>query len=1406
MATAPTFNSNLIKVETQNITVLGLLDTGASRSVVSQRWLSHLGQGLKPTPLGPDESKAMYAADGREVKIDSKVSLDVKIKGLSIQYEFLVVKNLTQNVIFGMDFLTSTQAQINCATNTVTFYDDLLAVPFLKNIRTAQNLVRVSKHCVLPPMSETVIPAYSTNTTFNGRSVQECFLLEALPAQEDRPFLVARSVNVPRGSRLVCRVLNPTNDVIHLRKGRPIAQLERIDNGDITELPHDFFDFSQKHKPVAEAAINTLDGASPGSAINTPDGASLDKGDKPHATIGDLGIKFENDNLTPDQKIQLTKLMESNSDLFARGLDELPGCNLAPHVIDTGDARPIRQRAYSHPPAVRRVIEQETADLLKNGIIEESTSVWSSPCLVVRKPGSDSWRFVIDFRKVNALIKPASFPLTNMEEITQSLGEAKPSLFTVFDLKSSYWQCHLDESTREKTSFSTPNGQQYQYTRLPMGLANSSSAFLSLMARIFKGLLFKNLIIYADDLMVFSADFQHHLSDLQAVFDKLRAANLRIHPQKCKVAVSSVKYLGHIFSAEGCQVNPDKVKILREYPRPTNAKELRQLLGLTNYYKKFIKGYSVLASDLYTLLKKDQPYIWSEKCEAAFVALKSALCEAPLLVYPDNAKQYRVATDASAKGLGWIISQIDDRGRERPVLFGGRSLHTSEVNYGITDLEALAFVECVRQNHALLAHNHFLLFTDHISLKWLRDIRHRKGRLYRYSLLLQPYQYTVHHKPGRFHTNADVISRLDNLPVTKEDPLDDIYDEIAALESRPEPLQSNTVIEIRLEYPQEGVSTPNYSPEPASKYPREGASAAENPQEGVSPPDTAINQEAEPRLLASMSDIGPQQAACPDIGRLVRYLTTEELPLDPKKARQTIYEAENCVLENGVLYHINPVKDKNLTPGQLATKQVAVPLALRNELLHGYHSDMGHLGQERTVADLRLKYWFPNLIRTTRAFIKECIPCQRAKRDYHANNPKMQPLPIRDIHGRWSIDVLGPLNPPGPDGEKYVLLLVETMSRWPEAFPIKDQKADTIAKILYREIICRHGAMESLLSDRGTAFLSDVIKSLCKLFEIKRLHTSSFHPQSNASCERMNSSILNSLRCHLNGKHGEWPNYIAPILAAYRASVCTKSTHYSPYFLQHGRTMRLLADQAIAPEVKPRGKTAEEYITKMLPRIELARQIARENALEHQSAMKERFDKTAQDPTYKPGDLVWLRQFKTREGISPKLMDKFDGPYYVTHQSSPSNYNVRHAKTNVAITYPIHASRMKRFYGHDNATENQEEVADAATRALQPPSQTPWGTDDRETHAERALIPPEPGQLAEGEKVEQFDGKWHPVTKLLATKVMARQRYYRVQWADTTAPPTWLRQENIAPLLIREFHIKRTQTGKMRRQFRRRRS
>jgi len=1355
MATAQTFNSNLIKIEIHNVTVLALLDTGASKSAVSDRWLQQLG--LKPRPLSVEETSLMYCADGREVNIIGKVTLDIKIKGLIIQYDFAVIRNLSQNIICGMDFLNDTHAHIDCANNTVTLCDDLLAVKFLTNMRTARNLVRVSKHCVLQPMSETVVPAFVTNSNFNGKNVHDCFLLEALPAQEDRPFLVARSLNIPRDRQVVCRVLNPTNDIVRLRKRQPIAQLEKIDQQNITELPHDFFDFSSKPtKP--SYVINTLD--------------TTAQNDRPRTKISDLGITIDNDNLTSEEKQQLTELIESNSDLFASSLDQLPGCDLEPHVIDTGNARPIRLRPYTHPPAVRRIIEQETADMLRNGIIEESQSPWSSPCLVVRKPSSDSWRFVVDFRALNKIIKPASFPLTNMEEITQAVGEARPRFFTVFDLKSSYWQIKLDEETKEKTGFSTPDGSQFHFKRCPMGLANSSAAFLSLMSRVFRGLLFKNLICYADDLIIFSGTASRHAADLQAVFNKLRAANLRINPQKCKVAVDRVKYLGHIFSADGCQINPDKVKVILDYPRPSNCKELRSFLGLGNFYKKFISKYSIVASDLYALLRKDQPFIWSDKCETAFQSLKTSICEAPMLIYPDNTKQYRVCTDASSKGLGWVISQIDDTGRDRPILFGGRSLHSAEVNYGITDLEALAFVECVRQNHALLAYNHFLLFTDHISLKWLRDIRHRKGRLYRYSLLLQPYQYTVHHKPGRLNVNADVISRLENLPVTPEDPLDDIYDEIAILETAPHPVEPRTITEIRLEYP---------------------------PEFNAAPP-AALNQQTP--LLATMSDMGEQQAACPDVGRLVRYLTTEELPLDPKKARQTIYESDSCVMENGILYHIDQNKNKNLGPGQQAAKQVVVPLVLRDQLLHGYHSDMAHLGQERTIADLRVKYYWPSLIRDTRNFIKLCLPCQRAKRDYHVNKPKLHPLPIADIHGRWSIDVLGPFSPPGPDGSKYVLLLVETLTRWPEAFCIKDQRSETIAEILYREIICRHGAMESLLSDRGTTFLSDVIKSLCKLFEIRRLHTSSFHPQSNSAAERYNSSILNALRCHLDGHHDRWPDYIAPILAAYRASVCTKFTHYSPYFLMHGRQMKLMIDQAVAPEVKPRGKTAEEYISKLLPRVELARKIAQDNALEHQTAMKERYDQTAQDPTYKPGDMILLRQFKTTEGVSPKLVDKFDGPYYITAQTSSSNYTIRHAKTNIAMAYPIHASRFKRFHANDNVANEQEPNTSNVTSS---PTTLP-NNDVTTSNHNQGVIPPEPGQLEDGEKVEEFDGKWHPVTKLLGTKVVAKQRYYRVQWADKTAPPTWIRQENVAPLLIREFHIKRTKTGKVRHNFRHRRS
>src|ERR1051325_6018242 len=389
----------------------------------------------KFSSLDPDEEKILIVADGRLVKILGKINLPIKIDGLIIPFQFFVMQALSQDLILGMDFLKKTKCQINCADNTVTFFDDLVGLNLLTNHRRATNLVRVSRNCRLPPQSETILQAYVSNITFDRHNVHDSFLLEALPSQSNQSIILARTLTVPRQAQVVCRVLNPSNAAIRLRKNKPIAQLTLIAHKDITTLPAEFSDpipsplsvsslratgaqsvtpqsFTPQSTPICiqqptihqQSTIQAQSAAHPPNptpppTLTDPNQTLTHVHTTPAAVLADLGISIDNDKLTTEQRADLTKLLADNADLFARGLHDLPGSDCPFFNIDTGDHKPIRQRPYKHSSDVRQKIGRQIAGMLKHNIIEESNSVWNSPCLLVSKSNTNERRFVVDYRR-----------------------------------------------------------------------------------------------------------------------------------------------------------------------------------------------------------------------------------------------------------------------------------------------------------------------------------------------------------------------------------------------------------------------------------------------------------------------------------------------------------------------------------------------------------------------------------------------------------------------------------------------------------------------------------------------------------------------------------------------------------------------------------------------------------------------------------------------------------------------------------------------------------------------------------------------------------------------------------------------------------------------------------------------
>ena len=394
--------------------------------------------------------------------------------------------------------------------------------------------------------------------------------------------------------------------------------------------------------------------------------------------------------------------------------------------------------------------------MLQQGVVRPSNSPWSSPIVMVRKRNG-SWRFCIDFRKVNSVTYKDAYPLPRIDATLDSLSGS--IYFSTLDLQSGYWQVELEESSKEKTAFSTAGGH-YEFNVMPFGLTNAPATFQRLMECVLSGLNNTECLIYLDDIIVFSSSFAQHLQRLENVFIKLQHSGLRLNPSKCRLAHHEVDYLGFVVTASGIKPNPSKVEVVLNYPVPSNVKQLRHFLGMANYYRRFIPQYSKIAEPLHQLTRtSSQSFSWSSACQNAFHTLKQHLTSPPVLAYPCFSVPFIVATDASSEALGAVLSQVQN-GKEVVIAYWSRQLTKAERNYSTIEREALAAVAAIKEFYPYLYGFPFTLITDHNPLTSLKGVRDVGGRIARWVLFLQQFNYNVQYKPGARHGNADALSRM----------------------------------------------------------------------------------------------------------------------------------------------------------------------------------------------------------------------------------------------------------------------------------------------------------------------------------------------------------------------------------------------------------------------------------------------------------------------------------------------------------------------------------------------------------------------------------------------------------------------------------------------------------------------
>lgn len=455
--------------------------------------------------------------------------------------------------------------------------------------------------------------------------------------------------------------------------------------------------------------------------------------------------------LTNQQSEQLDLLISKMVSLMGDGL----GCtHLVEHVIVT-KSQPIKQRYYPVSPVIQKVLDKELDEMLRLGIVEQSKSPWSSPvCLVKKKDGN--YRFCVDYRKLNSVTERDSYPLPYVSSTLDKLRSAH--YLSSLDIKSAYWQVPVAKDSRPYTAFTVPNRGLFQFCRMPFGLHNAPATWQRLIEQVLGADLEPHVFVYLDDIVIVTETYEKHLEILEEVFTRLIDAGLKVSIEKCQFCRPEMKYLGYVVDRNGLHVDVDKVRAMLELPSPKSVSDLRRILGTFSWYRRFIPDFSSYISPMTALLNKSKRFVWSSECEQSFQKIKQCLVKAPVLSCPDYSLPFVIQTDASGFGLGAVLSQPHPDG-ERVICYLSRSLTRQERNYSTTERECLAVVWALEKLRPYIEGIHCSVITDHYSLVWLQNQRNLTGRLARWLLRLQQFDFHLIHRKGKENIVPDALSR-----------------------------------------------------------------------------------------------------------------------------------------------------------------------------------------------------------------------------------------------------------------------------------------------------------------------------------------------------------------------------------------------------------------------------------------------------------------------------------------------------------------------------------------------------------------------------------------------------------------------------------------------------------------------
>ena len=1195
-----------------------LVDSGSMVTTVSEEFFNQNLRGLIDDPKDSSQFLRLRAANGLECPYIGYVVVEIEVMGQVMKKGILIqkVNPGSYHGLLGTNVLDSLPGyqewKQSMGNPNRRFSEQISGVP----VRIAgQDHVR--------------IPAQSfVNVRATGPESKGLVVVEPLEHPVNGSAAVVSTLLRPEGTLYTIRVMNLGTRDVWLRPRTQIGEAHGVDYAIDRQV--EFLDRDGELVICNASQVANKEMQATQGKVNRPPCQDL---------LKQIDCSAE---LNQGQRHQLGALLEEFSDVFAANEDDLGCTQSVVHRIKLEDQRPVKLPYRRIPPAFIQEVKDHLQQLLQQGVIRESNSPYSSAVVLARKK-SGALRMCVDYRLLNQRTVKDSFPLPRIDECLDNLSGAR--LFSTLDLKSAYAQVPIAEEDKYKTAFSTPLGL-FEYNRMPYGLCNSPASFQRLMMTIFRQELHDQILIFLDDLLIFSRTFEEHLGKLRTVLSRLRMHNLKVEPAKCHLFQREVTYLGHKISKEGISTEDIKIETIRDWPAPTCPSEVLTFVSMAGYYRRFIPNFSQRSLPLYKLVNADPnkgkkkkpfrkwnkelvPWDWTQECDAAFKDLKLALTSAPILGFADFSSPFTLETDASYQGLGAVLSQLQD-GKPRVIAYASRALRGAEKNhvrYNSMKLELLALKWAVTEKFRdYLLGNQFVVLTDNNPLKYIMTTAKLGAVEQKWVSELSRFNFEVRYRSGRRNGNADALSRRPHPEVSEN-------------------LEDSGELDVADVAAVMGLTT---LPEDLRKTCSDIPFTAIMAETQVECPTTPVF----PSL--TKLELSELQQKDPHLGRVIHLLRTFGSSLDRKKLQKEnpvvktiLRQAEKLEFREGTLQR--RITDPK---SQEEVCQVVLPQSLRSTILEGLHNNMGHQGIERTEALLRQRCYWPRLHSDVCDWIHNCTRCALAK----PPNKEIR-TPMKSISASRPLEVVSidfTLLEPASNGMENVLVITDVFSKFAVAVPTRNQKASTTAQVLVKEWFLKYGPPERIHSDQGRNFESKLVEELYRLYNIRRSHTTPYYPRGNGQCERFNRTLHLLLSTLTPEQKKRWPEHLGLVVAYYN-STPHASTGFSPFYLMFGRNCKLPTDFLLG--------TDENYNTNWVQdhgaRLKQAHEIANRNVLDSQERRKRSYDIKARDWSLPVGTRVFILDH-SQIGRN-KIGDHYQEDTYIIIDRKEDVYTVKRA-------------------------------------------------------------------------------------------------------------------------------------------------